>query len=281
MRETTKDATGKGLRGKLETGVGHYMAAVAERLLADGLPVASIYAYAADDERLIDDNDIEGSVHFTKAFQLSLNGPAESFLHWVGTSGWCYRTIHPPAGADSPPGHARWLNAGLLPPPDRVAAFVSAVRVDPDTAGTGERPHFRTPCDQLNELAAGFERFAPGAGHTPLAQADYEHRFVEAQGAAYRDRVLKTLASGDDRVLFLPIRHSELRALWDLLEYTEVIAPLTGPHDLAQSLAQDLTLRTPGDHRSVQRHFRARLLAVEQGDHHDHHDHHDQHDQHR
>ncbi|MEU1298764.1 MULTISPECIES: hypothetical protein [Streptomyces] len=271
MRETTKDASWKGLKEKLEAGVGHYLAAVAERLLADGLPIMSLYAYAADDERLIDDNDIEGSIHFQKAFQASLNGPAESFLHWVGTSGWCYRTIHHETGAGSPSEDARWLDAGLLPSPDRVAAFVSAVRVDPDTAGSSERPCYRTSGDHLHELAAGFTRFAPGAQHTPLAQTNHEYRFVEAQGAAYRDRVLKALASGDDRVLFLPIRHSELRALKDLLEYTEITAPLSGPHDVAHSLAQDLTLRTPGDHRSVQRHCRARLLAVEQEDHRDQH----------
>ncbi|MGW3953679.1 hypothetical protein ACWEKM_22815 [Streptomyces sp. NPDC004752] len=271
MRESTKDSRWPCLKGKLEAGIGHYMAAVAERLLTDGLPVTSLYAFAAYDERVIDDNDIEGSIHFNKAFQVSLNGSAESFLHWVGTSGWCYRTIHHGPCVGSLSEHARWLSAGLLPSPDRVAAFVSAVRVDPDTAGSSERPYYRTSCDQLHELAAGFRRFAPGTQHTPLAHVNHEYRFVEAQGAAYRDRVLKALTSGDDRVLFLPIRNSELHALMDLLEYTEVIAPLTGPHDLAHSLAQDLTLRTPGDHRSVHRHGRARLLAVEQGDHHDQH----------
>ncbi|WP_369228598.1 hypothetical protein AB5J52_49105 (plasmid) [Streptomyces sp. R39] len=246
--------------------MGHYLAAVAERLLADGLSVSSLHAHAAYSEGEIDDNDIEGSIQFNKDFQAGLNESAESFLHWTGTSGWCYRTIRDMTGTDSSSEHARWLAAGLLPTPGRVAAFVSAVRVDPDAAGSDERPSYRSPCDQSHELAARLKSYAPGAEHTPFAHIGYEYRFAEAQGTAYRDRVLEALASGDDRLLFLPIRHCELHALRHLLDYAETIAPLTGPRDLARMLAQDLTRRTPGDHRSVHQHCQARSLAAQQGD---------------
>ncbi|MDN3026003.1 DUF6292 family protein [Streptomyces sp. S.PB5] len=271
MRETTRKLRWKVLKDRLETEVGHYTVAVAERLLADGLPVISVYAYAAYDEHEINDADVEGSIHFSREFQSGLNGPAESFLHWVGTSGWCYRTIQDTASADSPGESARWLSAGLLPSPDRVAAFVSAIRVDPETAGSDERPFYRAACDQMYELTAGLSPYAPGPWHSPLAHVNYEYRFIEAQGSAYRDRVMKELVSGDDRVLFLPIRNSELHALRLLLDYTEAVAPVTGPYDLARSLAQDLSRRTPGDHRSVHEHCQARSSVALQEGHYDRH----------
>ncbi|MFD8396048.1 hypothetical protein ACFV2N_44360 [Streptomyces sp. NPDC059680] len=266
MIETTKDPRWTDLKKELETCVGHYMAAVAERLLADGLPVSSLYTYAAGEEVEINGDDIEGSIHFNRAFQLSLNGSAESFLHWLGTSGWCYRIIHDNS-ANYPSEQVRWLDAGLLPSPERVAAFVSDIRVNPDTEGSDERPFYRTACDQLSELAVDFERYGPGSDHSPLAHANYEYRFVEAQGAAYRDRVLKALRSRDDRILFLPIRNSELHALRHLLDYTEAIGSLTGPDDLAHSLAEDLSHRTPGDYQSVERYAQAHSLARLQNDH--------------
>ncbi|MDX3763989.1 DUF6292 family protein [Streptomyces sp. AK02-04a] len=266
MIEATKNSGWRDLKNKLETRVGHYMAAVAERLLDDGLPVSSLYAYAAYDEEEISGADVEGSIHFNRVFQLSLQGSAETFLHWLGTSGWCCRTIPDANGANPPSERTRWLRSGLLPSPERVAAFVSAIRVDPDTAGSDERPSYRASCDQLHEFEAKFRRYAPGPTHSPLAHANYEYRFEEAQGRAYRDRVMKALRSGDDRILFLPIRNSELHALRHLLDYTEAIGPLTGPDDLAHSLAQDLCQRTPGDYQSVHRFGQAHYLANLQDD---------------
>lgn len=267
MIEAAKNSGPRDLKNKLETGVGHYMAAVAERLLADGLPVSSLYAYAAYTEDEINDVDVEGSIHFNRAFPLSLDESAESFLHWLGTSGWCCRTIRDAASTTPPVEQTRWLRAGLLPSPERVAAFVSELRVDPDTAGSDERPFYRAECDRLQELTADFGKYAPGPSHSPLAHVSYESRFVEAQGTAYRERVTKALRSGDDRILFLPIRNSELHALQHLLAYTEAVGPLTGPDDLAHSLAQDLASRTPGDYQSVHRYGQTHSLANLQDDH--------------
>jgi hypothetical protein len=256
----------KDLKRELETGVGHYMAAVAERLLKDGLQVSSIYAYTAFDDDVIGGDDVEGSVHFNKAFQQSVKGGTESFLHWFGTSGWCYRTIQDTTSSNAPSDSTRWFRSCLLPTPDRVAAFVSDIRVAPSAAGSDIRPSYRTSCDQLTQLAAHLRRYAPGPHHSPLAHINYEYRLSEAQGSASRDRIIKALLSGDDRVLFMPILKSELHALQHLLDYTEVIAPLTGPGDLAHGLAQDLTQRTSGDHLSVYRHHHARAMAaVQQG----------------
>lgn len=240
------------------------MAAVAKRLLDDGVSVNSIYADAFYDDHEIKD-DLAGSVHFNKAFQGGIKGDSESFLQWGGTSGWCYRTVCGGSFGSSFDSR-RWLGESLMPSPDRVAAFVSAIRVDPQTAGEDERPFYRTPYDQLNDLAADLRSYAPGPQHGPLAYVNYEHRFAEMQGVAYRERVVKALLSGDDRILFLPIRNSELHALLHLLDYTEAAAPLTGPHDLSQSLAQDLSRRTPGDHYSVHQHQHAVVLAVSQQD---------------
>ncbi|MEU2717706.1 hypothetical protein [Streptomyces sp. NPDC007205] len=267
MIEATKNSGWRELKSKLESRVGHYMAAVAERLLSDGHPVSSLYAYAAYREDEISGDDVEGSIHFNRAFQVSLDRSSESFLHWHGRSGWCYRTIPEPTSTSYSSEYTRWLCAGLLPSPERVAAFVSAVRVAPDTAGSEERPFYRAACDQLHELTADFLRYAPGPSHSPLAHVNYEYRFVEAQGAAYRDRVLKALRSGDDRILFLPIRTSELHALRHLLDYTEAVGPLTGPDDLAHCLAQDLSHRIPGDHQSVHRYGEAHALASLPDDH--------------
>jgi hypothetical protein len=242
------------------------MAAVAERLLEDGLQVSSIYAYSAFDDAEVGRDDVEGSIHFNKTFQQSVMGSSESFLHWVGTSGWCYRTVHEATSSNASVISTRWFHAGLLPTADRVAAFVANVRVDPHTAGSEAQPSYRTSCDQLLELAAHLKRYAPGSQHSPIAHINYEHRLREAQGNAFRDRVITELLSGDDRVLFMPILKSELHALQHLLDYTEAVAPLTGPGDFAHSLAQDLTQRTSGDHLSVYRHHEARALAALQQD---------------
>lgn len=258
--------TWKDLNCGLESGVGHYMAAVAERLLEDGLQVSSIYAYSAFDGTDFGRDDVEGSIHFNRTFQQSVTGSAESFLHWVGTSGWCYRTVHEASSSNACVVSTRWFHAGLLPTADRVAAFVADVRIAPDTAGSEARPFYRTSCDQLVQLAAHLKRYAPGSQHSPIAHINHEHRLREAQGNAFRERVIKELLSGDDRVLFMPILRSELHALQQLLDYTEAVAPLTGPGDFAHSLAQDLAQRTPGDHFSVQRHHDARALADLQRD---------------
>lgn len=262
MKKTACRPTWKDLKCALETGVGHYMAAVAERLLQDGLQVSSVYAYSAFDDVEIYSDDVEGSIHFNRTFQQSVKGDAESFLHWVGTSGWSYRTIPDTASGDASSASTRWFHAGLLPTVDRVAAFVADIRVAPDTAGSDTRPSYRTSCDQLVQLAGHLTRYAPGPQHSPLAHINYEYRLHEAQGRASRDRVIKELLSGDDRVLFMPILKSELHALQHLLDYTEAIAPLTGPGDLARGFAQDLVQRTSGDHRSVYRHHHARALAA-------------------
>jgi len=238
------------------------MAAVAERLLEDGMQVSSIYAYSAFDDAAIGSSDLEGSIHFNKAFQDSVRGNTESFLHWVGTSGWCYRTVHDVSSGDNSFVAPRWLGAGLLPTPDRVAAFVSDIRVAPDMAGSARRPCYRTSRNQLAELAAHLRRYAPGPQHSPLAHINYEYRLHEAQGSTSRSRIVKELLSGDDRVLFFPILKSELHALQYLLEYTESVAPLTGPGDLAHGFAQDFAQRTSGDHRSVLQYHNARTLAA-------------------
>lgn len=263
MKKMAKGPEWQELQNDLENGVGHYMAGVAERLLIDGLPVTSIYAHAVCDERSLTDDDAEGRIHFKQSWP-SFKENTESFLHWAGTSGWCYRTVRKTAGADPSTESARWLNAGLLPDADRVAAFVSAVQVCPGAAGSAERPFYRTALDQLYDLVTRLRQYAPGPEHSPLAHSSYEARFTEVHGAAYRNRVIRALVSGDDRVLFLPIRNSELRALQHLLAYAEAIAPLAGPYDLAQSLAEDLCRRTPGDHRSVYLHDNARSMAARQ-----------------
>ncbi|WP_105973621.1 DUF6292 family protein [Streptomyces geranii] len=244
----------------LESAIGHYVTAVAVKLLAEGLPVKSIHAYGHyDDTTQQESDDVEGGIDFGSAFQQSVFPGGEAGLHWAGASGWCLFLI--PNSGGGLYGGARWLGAGLLPSPERVAAFVSSAQLDARSAGSAERPFYRTPRENLPELLKRLEAFAP---EDELREHDYEYRFRSLQGQAYRQRVIDALVSGEDAIVDLPIRRSELQAVLHLLDYAEAADSTTrGPEDFVAPVAADLTQRIGRDYGSVQAHQQALEHAQE------------------
>ncbi|MEU0374751.1 DUF6292 family protein [Streptomyces sp. NPDC006283] len=255
------------LRDDLESAIGHYVTGVAEKLLADGLPVKSINAYGHyDDMTQPGTDDVEGGIDFGFAFQQRVFPGGEAGLHWAGTSGWCLFLI--PNDGGSLYNGARWLGAGLTPSPERVAAFVSSVQLDSRSAGSAERPFYRTPREDLPELLKRLEAFEP-EGH--FHGHSHEYRFRSLQGQAYRRRVIDALLSGEDEIVDLPIRRSELQAVLHLLDYAEAADSTTmGPEDFVPPVAADLKHRIgrgPGsaqEHRQAAEHAREVQRRIEE-----------------
>jgi len=240
---------------QLEVAIGDYMAVVAGKLLEDGLPVTGVRGYGIYDDDL--DGSEEGSINFGLAFQAGLLPGGEAGLEWTGTSGWFFALTK--GQADLHEG-ARWLGAGLVPSPERVAAFVSSMLLDPVNTGSSERPFYRPAEQDPEEL---LERLAPFALEKPYRTFGYNHFFRALQGRAYRDRVLTALSTPDDAILDLPIRRSELQALLHLIDYAEVAGAGPGVGDLVGPFAADLTQRIGHGHDSARHHRRAVTHAHE------------------
>ncbi|MGW6247897.1 hypothetical protein [Streptomyces roseolus] len=250
------------LASALKNAIGHYATAVAEKLLAEGTPVSSVTAwgrYDDDEDRERHHNDVEGSINLNESFVRRFLPDAEAGLHWSGTSGWCL-WILPKGGAGASGSFydgARWLGAGLIPEPDRVAAFLSAVQLDPYSAGSADRPFYRQPLEDLSGLC---ERLQV---HRRLyySNPSYEVRFDNARCGAYYDRTARALTSGADDIVNVPVRRSELEALLHLLEFAE--GSSSKPVRLfADYLAGDIAQRR-GEGGSVNVHRRALMYAIE------------------
>ncbi|WP_327121276.1 hypothetical protein OG206_29095 [Streptomyces sp. NBC_01341] len=252
------------LREELDDAIGHYMVAVSVELLDEGLPVAGISAFGSyDDPSQADfDGDVEGSVEFTQAFQrrLTAEGGGAGLL-WCGVSGWClFRTPH---GSGRGLMHsARWMGAGLLPAPARVAAFLSEVRLDPAAAGSAERPFYRAPRAEPQALLARLR----GIGDEAAAGGAYfDHRFASVRAEAYQERVLAALTEPEQDLVDLVLHTGELESLVRFLEYVEGAAPRPEARELARRLGSDLALRARDGRDSHQEHRTAIAYAVEQG----------------
>ncbi|MEU1091461.1 hypothetical protein ACFYPN_31985 [Streptomyces sp. NPDC005576] len=247
------------LADALNNAIGHYMTAVAEKMLAEGTPVSAVNAwgrYDDDEDREKYRNDVEGSVHLNDSFVRRFLPDAEAGLHWSGTSGWCL-WILPKGASGSFYDGARWLGAGLIPEPDRVAAFLSSLQLDPHTAGSADRPFYRHPLEDLPDLC---ERLRVHR-RVEYSNPSYELRFNDARCGAYYDRTAQALTSGADDMVNVPVRRGELEALLHLLEFAE-----GSSHKpvrlLADYLAEDIAKRR-GEGGSINEHRRALAYALE------------------
>ncbi|MET8771176.1 hypothetical protein [Streptomyces sp. NPDC004658] len=250
------------LADALENAIGHYMTAVAEKLLAEGTPVSSVSAwgrYDDDEDREKHHNDVEGNVNLNESFVRRILPDAEAGLHWSGTSGWCLWVM--PKGrvgtGDSFYDGARWLGAGLIPEPDRVAAFLSSWQLDPHAAGSSDRPFYRQPLQDLPGLCERLRVYR----RVDYGNPSYELRFDNARCGAYYDRTVQALTSRDDDIVNVPLRRSELKALLHLLEFAD--GSSHKPVRLfAHYLAGDIAQRR-GEPGSVNEHHRALAYAIE------------------
>ncbi|WP_404948614.1 hypothetical protein HFP70_20410 [Streptomyces sp. ARC14] len=249
------------LRGALESVIGGYMAAVAEVLLTEEVPVAGVSAYGDVHDPSQDDfaGDVEGSVEFTPAFGHRLLGDGgETGLLWCGVSGWCF--FHIPEGSGrSLLDSARWMGSGLTPEPVRVAAFLSEVRLDPREAGSGERPFYRAPHSDPDVLLRRLEAFGTELG------AGSDDVVAGLRSTACRRRAVEALTAEDQEIVDVALHTGELEALAGLLEYAEGATPDNVLRELARRLARDLTLRARDGVDSVDEHREAFSYAEEQG----------------
>ncbi|MFF7253024.1 hypothetical protein [Streptomyces microflavus] len=254
------------LRSALEAVIGGYMAAVAEVLLAEEIPVVSVSAYGDVHDPSQDDfeGDVEGSVEFAPAFSRTLLGDGgETGLLWCGVSGWCF--FHIPEGSGrSLLDSARWMGSGLTPEPVRVAAFLSEVRLDARAAGSADRPFYRAPHSEPDVLLRRLEAFgAVDGGAEPWTG---ESRAVaRLRSTACRRRAVEALTAEDQEIVDVAIHTGELEALAGLLAYVEGDGADDGLRELARRLARDLVLRARDGVESVDEHREAFSYAEKQG----------------
>jgi hypothetical protein len=209
-----------------------------------------MHAFGAyDDPGQGDTDDVEGGIDFGAAFQQSILPGVEAGLQWTGTSGWCLFVL--PGGTGDLYAGARWLGAGLLPPPQRVAELMSAAQLDVGHVGSDERPFYRTPRRNLPRLLERLKVFED-------ERYGYEYRFRTALGRTYRDRIINALRSDDGPLIDLPIRRGELEAIKSLLDYAEATSTgYPGPADIAVYLTADLNERLGHGRSSAQEHGQA------------------------
>lgn len=202
---------------------------------------------------------MEGSIQLNESFTRRFLPDAETGLHWSATSGWCLWII--PRGPAGTSGSfydgARWLGAGLIPEPDRVASFLSSLQLDPHAAGSSDRPFYRQPLQDLPGLCEQLRVYR----RVEYCNRSYELCFDNARCEAYYDRTVESLTYGDDDIVNVSMRRSELEALLHLLEFAE--GSSHNPVRLfADYLAGDIAQRRdePG---SVNEHRQALVYAIE------------------
>ncbi|MFD7561298.1 DUF6292 family protein, partial [Streptomyces sp. NPDC059835] len=160
---------------------------------------------------------VETSISFTGVFQEQYGG-GDCGLHWAGTSGWCFYDV---TKEEDYLFGARWLGAGLLPDPRRVAAFVDSFRLDPTEAGSGEKPYYRQQGQDFPALLERMAIYLP-TGRTAFMFAKPLVRFDSVRKLAYESRVQDALASSPSSPLTqVHLRQGELDALLHMLEYVE------------------------------------------------------------
>ncbi|MGW4757511.1 DUF6292 family protein [Streptomyces chartreusis] len=231
--------------------VEHYMIAVAEHLMAAGAAISSVYSrgpYVKKDHVF---PDTEGTVSLTRHSSEQLDGRGDTGLHWAGTSGW-YLGPDDPDTADE---NVHWMGNGLVPEPERVAAFLDTYRLAPERAGSRERPYYRGAGTDFSVLLERLSAYVPArtsGQHSP------HWRFSSARDVVYLQRVLDALTpQGKDPVVDVPLRASELDALSHLLEYVQVTAGGLGPSDFAHYLACDIEGRRTGGYEAAALHRNA------------------------
>ncbi|MGW3521713.1 hypothetical protein [Streptomyces hydrogenans] len=254
--------------GELKEAIGHYMNAVAEALLRDGVPVK--YVRASTDTRAAAEDasiatDVDGDIGFNISFDRSLYPESESVeLSWSGTSGWSLMPMVD--GAEGYYDGARWMGAGLVPPADRVSSFMAMARLSPIEAGSSERPFYRQPDSDLTELHRRLAAFFPAS----VGIRTYSMCFTNMVQGLYTSRLSAALSSPDDTEVSVAFRPGELDALRHLLEYVQI--PANGLLSAyARHLAKDLDNRrqfsaTPSHHAvEVARSLRKQMRDRQQG----------------
>ena len=228
---------------------GHYVATVAKALLIEGLPV---HVVAANGPMNLNGSFYEASldISFSKAYARTVSPHETLLLAWDLQSGWALCSDFNTEQHDHLVG-ARWLADGLVPPPQRLAAFMLTAQLGLEAVGSAQRPYYRHDDDDYEELLQQLETYAPDEKTEPHHFASWRGRWESDQETAYQRRLVDDLtADGLDQVVNVPLRRSELRALTRMLDLLEARSSTTS--DLVSAFVADLTART-ADQSSDQR----------------------------
>lgn len=188
--------------------VGHYAVAVARQALAEGLPVVDL-ALGEPEDIGKGREDGEAWMFFPDDFSSGL-GARECTLGWNEASGWYFQRE-----SAKEPLERRWLGHGLVPDPDRVAIFATTLQVNPDSAGSLERPFYRGPGRLEPEL---LERLKPYA----RTSDSYRKSFTRVRNRFFERRLATTLAADPPgEPSNLPLLPGEYAALELILEWID------------------------------------------------------------
>lgn len=237
---------------------GHYATAVAKHLITQGV-VPSVVD--VDTPHIVDArgklSEGEAWVYPPRELCARLSPIAEAVLTWDEISGWS-ATIY----QDDDHGDTRWLGHGLVPAPERVAVFLTAVQVDFNSAGSEERPYYRDAGSPYSDV---FERLAP---YAPPADSPrpWQNAYNRARNEHYEVRALTHLATEPPGArVNVPLLPSEIAALLTLLEWAEPELGVGATNAVLLALREQLTARLAGNDtdRGVAALARGRLAEIE------------------
>ncbi len=234
---------------KLEAALGHYLMSAAQKIMGDGIPLASHLTYVTSDEE--DGNEGEGTLTFPPDYPIRYYDPHAIGLSvsWSSVSGWFM------AGELQGPESGymfeeRWMGAGVVPAPERVAGFVAAALVDFSGTGTEERPYYRNFGQDIENLLDRLQSYQPDGQE--FAPSSFEEIFALLRRKATYHLALQD-AQSEGQIRLLPVKEGELNALCRLLDWIDAKNDRK-LRELSNALATDLRGRfTAGSEQPAER----------------------------
>lgn len=226
--------------------VGHYAAAVGKTLLREGIAVTR---FDVEGPMVRDGKLTEGEIWMYLSGELrhKLSPIGECTLDWSESSGWYVERDLAESVTER-----RYLGHGLVPDPARVAVFATAMQVDPHSAGSLERPYYRSASAPYAELFAQLKPYLPKWRREP------EEEFRAGRATYFEGRVATALAAdAPGPVVNLVLTPGEFAALELLLEYAGGEFHWGGV-EVVEALARDLRDRSQADPARIQE-FRTNL----------------------
>lgn len=213
---------------QLALAVEHYMAAVSEELLSRDIAVTLIRGVGPHEHDDYCFTDVEGEISFIARGERRSN----RILHWSGVSGWCM-------GSDTDERfyeQARWMGAGLVPPPIDVAIRCESMMNDPYGVGDREVPVYRSLGHDFPELLELLSKYAP-KGQRTISPGD---RIVDARQEMFLRRILAATSpqSLDDTLTGVALQGSDIRLTVEILEYARASTPWTDIGNLIERVIE-------------------------------------------
>lgn len=195
---------------------GHYILTVASLLTDEAIPVFSPALEDLRDEPG-EPAEIFGGMAFSSTFARRVGGDEvrDLRLDWDTVSGWHLRVGF--RTSSSVTLHC-WMSSGVAPSPVKVTSFVRFALIDIASAGSEEKPHYRSSGVDIDELVAGLETHLPASAEDLPPNLHLEHRFASRQELTLVRHLAEDLAEPDS-VRLIGIRGGELEALLRIADW--------------------------------------------------------------